>query len=560
MFEKKGCQVLAFITMFFVAVGLLFTGTCRGLFTGANGPGGEGAANPVVVTVSGEQVLGQDVLDMEAENQKQNPSTGDPKLEFYSLCRALDDSMNIAATTILAKQRGIKVDEKVITNVFNKQFKTSLDGQKMQLVQQGKLKAGATDAEFAAEFKKLTGKTPDEMHKDNLADLLAKLKTSDGPKIEKAVTGLALADSYEVTTNVTLDQLKQEFETLNIKRLTFSDPKMKPEDKKKAADSALAEIKAGLKFDDAMARYGKGQPTAPIGYTRMIIGLNPALKPLLDLKPGGVSDVMDEFGSYSIYYLVDKKQNLPADFDKNKDQYLSQFKSEEVRKAVTKDLDALKKDSTLKWSNEACHIAYQVYESERNPGQLNREQKAAKMKELSDALGKLQVTDVLGQRMRILGRYAAFEAYFLATPQEQQKDLLEERSRVLEEVTTITESTDLRLAIYDNYVRMADYEKAGDALLEAARNNSGTDQNSVGANSSIVSKVTAAKKDGKVSKEILEEIDNELARWRKERAEEAKQETEKPKDNKGVEDELKKLDEPAPNKPDASKSDTPSKK
>jgi hypothetical protein len=225
---------------------------------------------------------------------------------------------------------------------------------------------------------------------------------------------------------------------------------------------------------------------------------------------------------------------------------LAQFQRQQAQSKLSKDVEDFKK-SKLVWKDDVFKLAYDIFQEERG-GQSGVEQHRERLKDLASKVKAATPKSGLAAMVQTLARYSAFEAYYATLPADQQKEAREERASVLKDVLEKNESNEVRLQLYDLYVDMGQYEEAGDALAEAANNNSGTDATSIRANAEIKDRLGKAEKAGKIEKAALDAVKKSLARWEKERIDEEKAQQEEQKSAKDVDKELEKLDDPAAKK------------
>lgn len=543
MFEKKGCQVLLGVLGVLTIIGLMNTGTCSGLSHLGQQPNQQGAG--AVIAQLGDRPILADVIDQAVEQERmQQPGISNPAYEFYTFGTAIDKAVNQAATVILAEQRGLKADETVLKALMDKEWARGMEQAKLQLIQNKKLKAGATEKEFVETFKKENGKTPDELKAARLVELTAQLKDpAQGQQLRDNILSASLADAYQKDANVSLDDLKKSFENFNVQRLAFDDPKVPKEKRQETAEKALADLKGGLKFEDVAKKYAPGKPIAPLPYGRGLLENQPDLKIILDLKPGQTSDIIDQLDSPVIYKLVSVTPNLPKDFEKNKNEQLKQYKFQKASEALQKDVEGLK-SSKLKWVDPGVEFGYDVFRTQNEGFKLGAEGLKKKYEELVDKSAAVKPTTGLGDKMLTLGKFSAFESYFASLTPEQQKEKREDRTTILQDVLEKSESIDVRMLLYDNLVAAEDWETAGAVLLQAAEYNTGTDENATRAASEIRMRVSKAEGDKKIDKDVLLSVKKELARWEQEKIDANKEQKEAEKTKSNVTDELKQFNDP----------------
>lgn len=541
MFEKKGCQVVAWIIGVLFIIGMLNNGTCMGLGSAFGGKAAD--ASTAIATVDGQPVSAE-ALEA-ALAQSSNQATGNPLSDFYNQIGAVNSAIDLTALETLAKAKKAEVTPTLIKETIERDWAQVVESFKSQMVQQKVLKPNATEKEFEDAFKKARdGMTPLQFKEQRIKELSSQLQDpAEGAKVRQQFLYSAVLNVYQLSSAATIDDYKKSTESFNFKRIRFDDPKKTADQNKSEAEKALAEINAGAKFDDVHAKYNKGRDNGPMPIGRQFFDAVETMKPLANLKPGETSKVMMQGTSATIYHLVDIKPNLPSDFDKKKDTYLKDFQKIQASQTLTKDLDAIKKDK-IKWNDEAIGEAYKAFKSGNDTYKLSPEEAIKSLKETYGRLKMVKATTPFGERLGILARYFVFQDYYNRLKADQKKELNEDQITVLQEVLQQSESSTVRLQLFDALVEAGNFEEAGEALIEAARNISGSDAMSAGASRDIKAKADKAEKDGKIAKEAIESVRKELARWEKERIEEEKASKEANKSASDVDKELDKLDDP----------------
>lgn len=548
LFEKKGCQVMAYILGFLTIVGLLYTGTCRGMVPGS---GGNGASTDPVVMVVGQQKINVSQVELAEKNFQNDPTAaaGDPQVDFLNAVRAIDQIATEAAISNLAKKNGVVVTDAAVTALLVKQKPEFIARQRQDLITAGKIKADASEADFVKAFKEKNGTTPDEAHKAFIDNILSKMKDpTSGSTLKVQVEGALLNDLYQTKSTVTIEKLKDSYTSYKVKRLMFTDPKMDVEQKKAEAAKALVDLKNGVKFDDAIKKYDKSGSNVVMPLDKKRVETSDQLKFLLDLKPGQFSDVREENGTVIIYQLVDVKQELPPDFEKNKETLLKNFKVTEANDKLESEIKAYKEGGNIQFKDDGFKLAYDLYQLQANGFSQGLDKMSAQLKEIATKAKSIQPQTVLGSKLKTLVRYMAFESYFMGLKPDEQKAEREERTEILREVLEDTPSMRLRMDLFDNLVAAEDYESAGETLVDAAKNDVGSDPASVAANNELEARIAQAEKNAKIPKESIEAAKKEVERWKRERAEDEKQreadEKEMKESSKAADKDLEKLNDP----------------
>jgi len=194
----------------------------------------------------------------------------------------------------MAKKYGIEPSDADVEKLVASQVDQEIAQMKQQYIMQQRLKPDATDAEFAAMFKKEQGQDIADVKKKALdynKELLSSGKDMRIPAAAIAV-GQPLLDAIKRNLTLTDEELKKTYDTFEFKRITLTKG-----DTAAKAQKILAEIKGGLNFERAIDRYNEDTPDPkkkasekiePLG--RVSIRGFDAYRPLESLKPGEVSE------------------------------------------------------------------------------------------------------------------------------------------------------------------------------------------------------------------------------------------------------------------------------
>ena len=550
MFDKKGCQLLMGLIAVLTLGGMLYSGTCQGMFRG-----NEGAQNTegsqAVATVAGQAITGQeiDALVAQARRQQQLPSN-DPQAEFGFYAGAIDQAISQKALGILAKEKGVVISNESVTSFLEKQKPAMVESQKQSLLQSGKLKPNFTQAEFDKAFKDANGgKTVDQSFAEQLKSIIDQLK--DPAKASEITPRLQVAmmtAEYASKVNATIDQLKDSYTSYQVLQLAVNDPAKKPEENKVAAEKALAEIKAGAKFENEIKKYNKNASTTPFPILKKSVETDLDKAFLKSMKPGEVSGVQTENGTPTLYKLVEIKQDLPPDFEKSKDSLLQSYKEREAQAKLSEELKAITEGKDVVYGEPLFAVVHDIAQGIVDAQKKGIVATSKSMKELTEKISKIEPKSALAMRLKPLARYVSFEMYFSGLVADDKKQAREARTEVLQEALENVESTRVRLDLYENFVELGKFEDAGQALVETAKNNTGFDPMSIVASGDIESKIAAAEKAGKVPKDMIELAKKEIQRWKDERAAEEKQREADAKAQKSasssVDKDLEKLNDP----------------
>jgi hypothetical protein len=376
----------------------------------------------------------------------------------------------------LAKKYGIEPSNDDIKAMLDKGIEDELSKYRAQLVQEKKLSPTATAAEFAEAFKKVSGKSLDEVKKA-LADV-------NQPRIENADLRIPLAamavqtpllEAVKKTITLSDEDLKKSYDSFVFKKISIVKG-----DAEALAKKALGEIKGGLSFETAIDRYSNDTPekgkklsetTSTIG-RQTIEGFEP-YKPLANLKPGEVSDIVKTGSTVSIYKLLSVKSELPKDFEKNKATYRDSVSTGKASAKLQGELAEMQKSAQITWKSDAYRLVYEF-------GRLSQQAPtpAEKKKKLQSLMADAEKTSAAGDnpftaRLARLVQYVAFnQLYQDATPEEKSK-LDDQKVTVLRSYLEDHEDANLRLELVDLFKKKKDAAEFFNELLNAANANSG---------------------------------------------------------------------------------------
>lgn len=544
MFENKGCQAVLYVIGALTVIGLLYTGTCSSMMPWAQ-PQQQNQNVALVAELDGRQVGSDDVLKVADELRKSRPTNGDPRQEFRLTVDALDQTLTLIAIDGLAKAKGVTADQKTVTEYVEGDFRERAARVKASYIAAKKLKADATDAEFEAVFKKdpqSGGRSFDEIKKGAVEQGQTLVGDPENGKLFRAQVLIhGLTQAYAASIDASPEAYKKSTESLEVKSLPFDDLNVPLEERQATAEKALADLKGGMKFPDAIKKYASKKPDIALPMPRAQVETLPDLAPLLALKPGQMSDVIVFQGNPTIYVLESVKVNVPPDFDKKQKFYLDTYKTTQANKVLAKDLEEVKKSA--KWKSDVCRLSFELGVLESKGPTNGMDAYHASLKEISSKLNGLKPTDMLGVKLLPMAKYEAFETVFSSSKPEVQKELRAERSELIREVLSDTESVALRLELYDNEVAAGNFEAAGEALVDAAKNNAGTDPIAIDLNQQVSAKLTEARAAKKIDAAVLDAVQKEIDNFKQGILQAEKDKEEAEKNASKVDDELKKLDE-----------------
>jgi hypothetical protein len=526
------------------AVGLTLPSACPGL--GADGPGSGPQGGSKIAEVAGVPVTSEAVFQQYQMAKQGQPSANSPMFELNTLGQSIDTALRDAALMSLASQKGLKVTDESAKKVVNQFLDEAFKSQRARLIADKKLKEGATEAEFVEAFKKENnGRSPDDVRKEQVDSVIKGLADpARKAGIEAEVLRTMLQDWYLASFSVTEEQVKASYDQLTVRRLTFQDPAKSAEANRKDAEAALSEAGGGANWAAVFAKYGKGQKDEPRPYGRAVMEGEEALKPLLELKAGGVT-LIEEPGGVALYKLDKVENKPPADWATKKGELTEQYKRARASKKMESDIESAVKSAV--WKDEGYRLTAEAAKEWRQSFGKSPAEIRETMEALIKQIDAVQPSDGLSRQGLALAKYVAFDSFFNQLTPKEQADLREQQVAALQAVLEFTESPEIRLKVYDSLLASEDWEAAGEALLDAATHNGLFDSAGETQAAQIRKRLEAAEKAGKIEKAALDAVKKELSDWEARKKEDEIARKEEEANQKKIEAELDKLDEPGAN-------------
>lgn len=494
-----------------VAGMFVVTGTCK------SGPPAQQftPGQPVVVAKVGSYAITTDEIDT---MMKQQGALTNPQDEAMAYENVLKGIVTEALTLQLAEKSGIPLTDADLEKQAEAAIDQQLSMTKLQLVMQNKLKPTATDADFQAEVQKETGVDFKTFRAQRIKAITDQIKDpATRPQMAAGLGRPILEAAIVSKLNPSEDEVKKSFEVLETKRIY-----VKGSDATATLNKALSEIKAGLSFEAAMNRYsndipspGKTVSESTTTVSAAMMGVEPAKKALLDLKPGEVSGVIAEDQGASVYKLISVKSNLPKDYEQRKAEYKNSYAQTLARNQVDKDLADLEKTTKIEWQSKGYKAIYDLRTALENHGSNEDFKKALQAVEQEASAAN---NDSVGEKVAGLANYVASNTLWSMATDAEKKAMLDSHVDAINQVLEYSESTDLRLELCTLFMQMKKGPEAARSLIEAARNNndvSDEGQRSYNAIMSMESKLKAA---GLLAQGDEKALAVELDRWRSDKA------------------------------------------
>ncbi len=483
---RTGCgSVVLYISAAVFFGGMFYLGC--GL--GGNVNGQNSADNRIVaVDISGTPVYYDDINKMvegqkASEIQQISQSGGTPSPDSISPVQeakiygdVLTQSIKGTATYLLAKKSGVVFSDDLITREEEKTFESQVMMLKMQLVQQKKLSATATDKEFDEALKKQSGSSVTEAKKmfhQRLVEALKDQKTR--PQLEIQLASQLLLAKITQDLRPTDKELMAGYDDYVMKRILFvAHPGSTVESQ---IEKAKADIKAGVPFDTVIDRYSGEAPPSKggkpsqnsINLLASQIELMPEFKPIASLKINDVSDVIDTAQGKAIYKLLIKTNAAPKDFDKKKAEIAKSFAETKAQPKLDKEIKDYMASSAVSWKIPALKAIFDWNEAQKDtttsPAELSK-----KMGAIVDEAKKAATSGKGDARPAMLTWYVAFDSIWNAPGADKEK-LRGDRIVVLKALTSIQPYFALKLELVDLLIASKAGDEAVEVLKSAASSN-----------------------------------------------------------------------------------------
>jgi len=440
----------------------------------------------VAVKVGDNPIYAEDLGKM-MDNARQNalqrsqvggPDALPPSQEAYDSAMVINEALEGVGYLYLAKKAGATFSDDSIRKVEMADFESKVLQTKMALQTQKLLKPNATDKEFDEVLKKQAGGTLAELKKQFNTSVETNLKDPKiRPTMESSIAKKVLGDTLEAKSKPSDAEVKASYDSYVFKRILFSmDPDADNQIKK-----ALADIKGGLTFEQAMDRYSKEPGTAKgkkaSDSTTEInapqFDAIPDYAPLKTLKPGEVSGVVNSPQGKAIYKLITVKSTVPPDFDKKKSDYIKDFVHIKIGREVDNQMKDLLSSGLVKWENPGFKALFDWYRvtNDFSPSNTPDAQRNKLTAVIADARKALNGKGS-DSRAALLAWFGSVDRMWgmAITPADKDK-LRPDRIEVIRAVTASTPYFSLKMELVDLLIDNKATKEAGVALVDAATSN-----------------------------------------------------------------------------------------
>lgn len=442
------------------------------------------------------------------EEKRQDPnSTGEvgPAEIVSSFSQAVDTSINAAALLSIAAKEGIElgpdeindwvpaaadrmVEEQVANTAQNREIQVRMAD--IQLEQLKKEKGETSEEYLAAQrridemkglsdvrfFETVSGQKIPELKQQILA-LYRQAMNERGQyqSLQAEMAADQIRRKWERAVDTSDAALKKSYDKVTYQQIYFEAGTSG--DAKARAAEALEKIRGGMDFKAAIDEYSDMRPSdsnmkpsevAEQTLDRYAIEAAGSYKVVLDLEPGGVSDVVELPTGAAVYKLVKIEPGVPEDFEAQKAKRANDIRTAAVAGRINDGIEQTRKTAKIEWESEAFRLLHE-YDQIVNPtgarhaefaGAENQTKRLMEFRTIFEALREAEANspDLVASL-----RYVCFEQIDSLTPAGPDKDQLnEERLQVYADVASFISSSEFKF----QYLNVLLAAKMGDQALE----------------------------------------------------------------------------------------------
>jgi hypothetical protein len=486
--EKSGCGWVVGGLLALVMLASLATGQCG---MNQQGPNAQNQTKTEVAKIGSQSVTLEDISSAVQSilNQGMMPAGGlSPDLQAQLYAGALMSSVDAAVSRELAAAKGVALSPEQMTQAIEQQIDTELDATilqfKQQLIQQGKLKATASEAEFNEVFKKESGRELSQARADVKKQRLDEINANPAQRqqYEQRVYGQKLQDAMTATTTLTDEQLKEEFNTFTTKRIikyvqtAQGDPMAQLQKiRQDIVDKKITFEEAMNRYSDDPAQTGKSKSDSTVNLKISDLNYDPRMEVLKNLKVGEMSEVINTAAGPAIFRIEKIAPALPADFEQKKDEYKKSSIQLIVGRKMFDERQAFVKGDKITWKSAACKALFDWQMAGVDP-ELNGDKTklAARYREIYESIGKGE-QEPADPALVGFAKYGIFNAWYNSLSPAEQKEKRAEKLEAMQEVIQIDGNIDTRLELATMATDDRNAELAFEQIKNAAASNGGDD-------------------------------------------------------------------------------------
>lgn len=521
LMEKKGCQVLLGAIALLMVLGMIFSVP---FFSQGPEQGGDKFA---IVTINGTKV------DTDMFNAKINANhdqmgagggRGTPDGEYLVTGATLVQMVQESVIRALAKENGVVLNAETIKPMAQKMADEFARSQIAQMQMTGMIPMDATPAKIDEVLKPmLGGKTLNEWKGELTTQLTESYNDATRrPQIESQLMTYGVMEKFQSSEKYTEADLKNSYTDLTFQIIRFNDLSKDLTVREDDAIKALEEIKGGADFVATQKKYwpNSTEPDRQVTLPRATVESQSDLKSLLALKPGEVSEVINQNGSPALFKLTKSAPNLPKDFEKNKAELLRNAQQtraqQRLQEAIEKGIDG----ASLTFGDVGLE---NLYASTRllndQEERSNQTEFKKKITELLDKVMNADPAKMLDPRFNKLTRYKLTEELYSISTTAERIEMVDSRLEAISGVLEEYEDMTLRMRAAQFLYEQKRYQDSHDFLLQVAQFNSDFEQMGESIYSQITQLNGAGLKEKNYTQEQHDLVKAELDRWLTEKAE-----------------------------------------
>ncbi|MFN7172578.1 MAG: SurA N-terminal domain-containing protein [Fimbriimonadaceae bacterium] len=472
--EKSGCAfwIAGLIAVVFVAG--LWYGGC-GMLQDANRQLEDQIAAVGGVPVSAAQV--QSAFDEQTAQFREQMGGLSPEFEVMFLSASLQQSLTQAATISLARSEGVDLSDEGIIKAVEGFLREQMEQQaRGEMVEEGKLKEGASTEDFLVTFQKETGRSFDEAVETQLAVVRTNLANPVmRPQLEAFAANEGLKAKYEAQVQLSDEELRRYFETIEAEKFAV-DPSLSEEEQRKEAERIAAEINAGLDYYAAAKKYSKetvmeGQEPGqnPVEYTFAQIRGDSDLSPLVATRQDMAVAIKTPTG-FEVVRVKSIRTEVPEDFTERISEFRRQFTEEEAQARLANDVRRITESNQVSWQSPGWKLLWEVGRLQMQ-GPSDFTQAEAMYRPLIAEAQEIMDSDPLGSRAAALAQLGAITALSRLAEPGQQAQFRQEKIQALEALLRYSDSLTARIELARELMQARRGADAAQMLIIASRQN-----------------------------------------------------------------------------------------
>ncbi len=289
-------------------------------------------------------------------------------------------------------------------------------------------------------FRENFGMTPDELRSRLVAEKEQLLQSEVKKRVLLGVMAEdKVREAYKKKVDTSDKALRESYEQFTYQQLLISNSKHP--DAVKRAQQVLEEIKKGLPFEKAVAKYSdreplKGEKKEEAGIEtndRLTLVTTENLQFLLAMKPGDISDVVELPIGAAIYKLTKREQKVPENFETARTFRITQLQQLLGEQSLKKTLTEKKRKAKIVWNDDALRLTYEF--DDLMAGDLSQKLMGmAHQKERIEILRKImnEAENSAGDpHLLALLRYACFAQLIAEATDEKTRQALQKEKLAL---------------------------------------------------------------------------------------------------------------------------------